>query len=128
MTYYRIKPYIVFLFAFLALYTQCSFSKSNSDSSEDILKNLKAAWIKEAKVNLSKEYFELAYDINVPDFPMEFLPFANHSTIQSLSLEKKHKLLASAWISYVDKTIDVERNIITRACQLRVLKNLNLSL
>jgi hypothetical protein len=118
MTYYKIKPYILSLFAFLLFYGQCSFGKNRSDSSIDVLKNLKTAWITEAKVNLKKEYFELAYDPSLPDFPMELLPFSNHPTIQSLNLEKKHKLLASAWVSYVDKTIAVERNIITRACQL----------
>jgi hypothetical protein len=57
-----------------------------------------------------------AYDPALPDFPVDLLPFGRHPAFIDASDEMRLSALACAWLVFNQKTIDIERHILTPAC------------
>lgn len=59
---------------------------------------------------------ELSFDENRDDFRVDLLPFKNHPHFQQAPIEIKKKILSCGWLAYNEKTIEIESQIITPAC------------
>jgi hypothetical protein len=56
------------------------------------------------------------YDKNIPDYPPNLVPFRDDPRYQRLNADVRQRVLAGAWVSFNEKTIDVEASITGPAC------------
>jgi hypothetical protein len=59
---------------------------------------------------------ELNFDLNKDDFRLDLLPFKEHPLFQQSSIELQKQILSCGWIAYNEKTVDIEAQIVTPAC------------
>lgn len=83
-----------------------------------MLKRLSTLWKKRAAVNnKNDEYSEFDFDIYRKDFSESLLPFRHHDAWRNASEEIKGTCLSYAWGIYNLKTIYIECDIVTPACE-----------
>lgn len=83
-----------------------------------MLEKLSVLWSARAAVNNKQpSYSELAFDPGKNDFCESLLPFRNHPAWIEASPEMKSTCLSYAWIIYNLKTIYIECDIVTPACE-----------
>lgn len=83
-----------------------------------MLQKLSTLWSTRAAVNNKQPpYSELAFDPEKNDFCESLLPFRNHPAWLEASHEMKSTCLSYAWIIYNLKTIYIECDIVTPACE-----------
>jgi len=97
------------------MFTHTSTNNTDKNSVTNILAN---SW--ENRVAVKKEALDLSkyYDSNLPDYPLDLVPFRNDPRFIQLDEKTKQRILSGAWICYNEKTIAVENHIITPACSL----------
>jgi len=85
-----------------------------------LLKRINRGWHKRAQVRSKQmEHLESpAFDLQGKDFLEELLPFHTHPTYIQLPESVKSKILTCGWLIYNEKTIMIENQIISPACQL----------
>jgi hypothetical protein len=83
-----------------------------------MLRQLSTLWQTRAAVNLDlPDYWALAYDSTKSDFSASLLPFKDHPSWIGAQSELKSKALSYAWAIYNLKTIYIECNVVTPACE-----------
>lgn len=83
-----------------------------------MLKKLSTLWRKRAAVNqVAPDYAELVFDPSRSDFSEALLPFRDHPAWLSASAEMKSTCLSYAWGIYNLKTIYIECDVVTPACE-----------
>lgn len=84
----------------------------------DMLEKLSSLWnVRAAVNNESTPYGELIFDQNKLDFSESLVPFRRHPTWTSAPVEMKSRCLSYGWIIYNLKTIYIECDIVTPACE-----------
>jgi len=97
------------------MYTNIKFN--NLDTNEDhISKLLSDSWANRVAVKTSNLDIANYYDTNIPDYPPGLVPFVEDSRYQNLNESTRKKILAGAWISYNEKTINIEVSIVAPVC------------
>ncbi|KAF0814868.1 hypothetical protein IGB42_00924 [Andreprevotia sp. IGB-42] len=95
-----------------------SFEVVRDDSVAAMLKKLSSLWRTRAAVNQElPEYADLAFDPAKQDFSASLLPFKDHEAWLSAPEHLKSKCLSYAWGIYNLKTIYIECDIVTPACE-----------
>jgi hypothetical protein len=90
----------------------------HADSVREMLRQLSLLWQTRAAVNLDlPDYWALAYDSAKSDFSASLLPFKDHPSWIGAPSELKSKALSYAWAIYNLKTIYIECNVVTPACE-----------
>ena len=83
-----------------------------------MLNKLSALWKNRAAVNKGPyEYTELEFDPDKKDFSMSLLPFKEHDAWREVPDNIKDRCLSYAWGIYNLKTIYIECDIVTPACE-----------
>ncbi|ASW76431.1 aminobenzoate oxygenase [Chryseobacterium piperi] len=83
-----------------------------------MLKKLSSLWKHRAAINNEQLDYESSYfDPLKKDFSEDLLPFSKHGAWQEASDEMKSKTLSYAWGIYNLKTIYIECDIVTPACE-----------
>lgn len=83
-----------------------------------MLKKLSVLWKSRAAVNQEPlDYSSLTFDPSKKDFCVSLLPFRDHPAWLDASEELKSKCLSYAWGIYNLKTIYIECNVVTPACE-----------
>lgn len=94
------------------------FVVPNSENVALMLKKLSALWKNRAAVNNSHpEYSELEFNASKKDFSESLLPFRHHDAWKEAPEEVKDRCLSYAWGIYNLKTIYIECDIVTPACE-----------
>lgn len=90
----------------------------DSENVAFMLKKLSALWKNRAAVNnVQPEYPESEFDSAKQDFSESLLPFRQHDAWREASDEIKNTCLSYAWVMYNLKTICIECDIVTPACE-----------
>ncbi|WP_313678877.1 diiron oxygenase [Pantoea vagans] len=83
-----------------------------------MLKKLSVLWKNRAAVNKTHlQYSELEFDVNKKDFSESLLPFRHHDAWKEAPEDVKSRCLSYAWGIYNLKTIYIECDIVTPACE-----------
>ncbi|ERM09979.1 diiron oxygenase (plasmid) [Pantoea agglomerans] len=94
------------------------FAVPDSENVALMLKRLSALWKNRAAVNKSQpEYSDLEFDQTKKDFSESLLPFRQHDAWKEAPEDVKDKCLSYAWGIYNLKTIYIECDIVTPACE-----------
>jgi len=94
------------------------FAVPDSENVALMLKRLSALWKNRAAVNKSQpEYSDLEFDQTKKDFSESLLPFRKHDAWKEAPEDVKDKCLSYAWGIYNLKTIYIECDIVTPACE-----------
>ncbi len=90
----------------------------NVDNVALMLKKLSALWQQRAAVNQGPvQYADLEFDPARHDFCESLLPFRGHDAWRSVPEELKSRCLSYAWGIYNLKTIYIECDVVTPACE-----------
>lgn len=90
----------------------------NDNGVRSMLEKLSSLWSVRAAVNNKlTPYSELLFEQDKLDFSESLVPFRNHPTWQAASAEMKSRCLSYGWIIYNLKTIYIECDIVTPACE-----------
>jgi hypothetical protein len=88
------------------------------DSVAVMLKKLSVLWQQRAAVNQGPlQFSDLAFDPAKKDFSESLLPFRNHDAWRAAPEELKSRCLSYAWGIYNLKTIYIECDVVTPACE-----------
>jgi hypothetical protein len=88
------------------------------DSVAVMLKKLSALWQQRAAVNQGPvQYADLAFDPAKHDFSVSLLPFRDHEAWRAAPEELKSRCLSYAWGIYNLKTVYIECDVVTPACE-----------
>jgi len=83
-----------------------------------MLEKLSTLWKSRAAVNQDiPDYVSLAFDPSKSDFSVSLLPFRNHQAWQEAPESLQSKCLSYAWAIYNLKTIYIECDVVTPACE-----------
>ncbi|MGK3142246.1 diiron oxygenase [Pantoea sp. C2G6] len=94
------------------------FAVPDSENVALMLKKLSALWKNRAAVNKSQlEYSDLEFDHTKKDFCESLLPFRQHDAWKEAPEEVKANCFSYAWGIYNLKTIYIECDIVTPACE-----------
>ncbi|CAM3646021.1 aminobenzoate oxygenase [Rouxiella silvae] len=94
------------------------FTVPDSENVALMLKKLSLLWKNRAAVNNTHpEYSELAFNESKKDFSESLLPFRLHDAWQEAPEDVKSRCLSYAWGIYNLKTIYIECDIVTPACE-----------
>lgn len=94
------------------------FNSGTDDSVGNMLKKLSILWKKRAAVNKDlPDYCDLEFDSSKKDFSISLLPFRNHQAWSEAPEELRSKSLSYAWGIYNLKTIYIECDVVTPACE-----------
>lgn len=94
------------------------FAVPDSENVALMFKRLSALWKNRAAVNKSQpEYSDLEFDQTKKDFSESLLPFRQHDAWKEAPEDVKDKCLSYAWGIYNLKTIYIECDIVTPACE-----------
>jgi hypothetical protein len=92
--------------------------RDNSNAVMDMLARLSALWQDRAAINKpALNVLDLQFDPQRPDFCEALLPFTHHDAWRAADAEMKSICLTYAWILYNLKTIYIECDIVTPACE-----------
>lgn len=93
-------------------------NSESDDAVRSMLKKLSTLWKDRAAVNQElPNYSGLAFDSNKKDFSTSLLPFLDHQAWQEAPEDFQSKCLSYAWGIYNLKTIYIECNVVTPACE-----------
>lgn len=93
-------------------------SLNEKDPVGEMLSKLSALWVSRAAVNNEQTpYSELAFNPAKADFSESLLPFRGHDAWREAPAGVKEKCLSYAWVIYNLKTIYIECNVVTPACE-----------
>lgn len=87
----------------------------DASKSMALLNRIAKGWGQRAQVK--QRELDLHYDHDKPDFLERLLPFHTHPTYEALSDHLKQKILSCGWIIYNEKTVAIELDIVSPACQ-----------
>jgi hypothetical protein len=88
------------------------------DSVAVMLKKLSALWQQRAAVNQGPvQYADLEFDPAKHDFSVSLLPFRDHDAWREAPEELKSRCLSYAWGIYNLKTVYIECDVVTPACE-----------
>ncbi|SED78961.1 P-aminobenzoate N-oxygenase AurF [Pseudomonas coleopterorum] len=88
------------------------------DGVRNMLEKLSSLWDVRAAVNNdATPYSELLFEHGRLDFSESLVPFRSHPNWQAASAEMKSRCLSYGWIIYNLKTIYIECDIVTPACE-----------
>ena len=96
---------------------------------QNLLMKMSCNWSKRAQVLRVPKRLEheatssMAYDMSRDDFLENLLPFADHPLYVTASDEMKTKILSCGWLAYNEKTVDIESQIISPACNHIIYKD-----
>lgn len=94
------------------------FAVPDSENVALMLKRLSALWKNRAAVNKPQlEYSDLEFDHTKKDFSESLLPFRQHDAWKEAPEDVKDRCLSYAWGIYNLKTIYIECDIVTPACE-----------
>lgn len=82
--------------------------------SQLLLQRIANGWRKRAKVRTDEP--TSMYDLSRPDFLEHLLPFNEHARYQRLDDKQKSDVLSAGWIIYNDKTVAIELDVVSPAC------------
>lgn len=88
----------------------------NLSAINKLFDGLKGSWDNRAVVRNKILDYELDYDLDMPDFMEDLLPFKNHPLYEDSSQAVKSKILSCGWLIYNEKTVNIETKIISPAC------------
>ncbi|MBD2796401.1 diiron oxygenase [Xenorhabdus sp. 18] len=89
-----------------------------SNTVHSMLKNLSTLWKNRSAVNQElPDYWNLVFDPFKEDFSSSLLPFRNHQAWLEAPEELRSKCLSYAWAIYNLKTIYIECDVVTPACE-----------
>lgn len=92
--------------------------REQQDAVGEMLQKLSTLWDTRAAVNNPKTpYAELLFDPLKADFSESLLPFRQHGAWLGAAPEVKSNCLSYAWVIYNLKTIYIECDIVTPACE-----------
>jgi len=95
-----------------------SFQTQPADSVAVMLKKLSALWQQRAAVNQGPvQYADLEFDPSRHDFSMSLLPFRDHQAWRDAPEQLKSLCLSYAWGIYNLKTVYIECDVVTPACE-----------
>lgn len=77
-----------------------------------------ASWEKRAAVKKNLVDTEIGYEIGVPDFPVQLVPFKHVSGFSEIDQGVLNRLLGAGWLLYNDKTTRIEEMIVNPGCYL----------
>jgi len=97
------------------MYTNININNLDTNDNH-ISKLLSNSWSNRVAVKTSNLDIANYYDINIPDYPPGLVPFVEDSRYQNLKESTRKKILAGAWISYNEKTINIEVSIVAPVC------------
>jgi len=90
----------------------------SNDAVHNMLGKLSTLWKSRAAVNQTlPDYGNLAFDPSRNDFSISLLPFRDHQAWLEAPEELQSKCLSYAWSIYNLKTIYIECNVVTPACE-----------
>ncbi|OGA79960.1 MAG: hypothetical protein A2711_17235 [Burkholderiales bacterium RIFCSPHIGHO2_01_FULL_63_240] len=88
---------------------------NEASRSMELLTRIAKGWGQRAQVKQREP--DLHYDAERPDFLEKLLPFHMHPLYQALDEHTKRQVLAAGWIIYNEKTVAIELDIVSPACQ-----------
>lgn len=88
---------------------------NEASRSMELLTRIAKGWGQRAQVK--QRELDLQYDADKPDFLEKLLPFHMHPLYQALDAHTKRQILAAGWIIYNEKTVAIELDIVSPACQ-----------
>ncbi len=95
-----------------------NYIHGSENAVQETLNKLTMLWKKRAAVNTGiKDYQEIAFDEEKLDFCQSLLPFRDHEAWLQAPQELQSKCLSYAWSIYNLKTIYIECDIVTPACE-----------
>lgn len=98
----------------------------NDDAVRNVLKKLSVLWKTRAAVNKDTlDYGGLDFDAAKQDFSISLLPFCDHAAWLEAPEDLRGKCLSYAWGIYNLKTIYIECNVVTPACEDIIKSPLN---
>ena len=90
-----------------------------------LLKNLVSAWSKRAAVrHVDMVQVEMDGGSDLPDYPLEMLPFHDHPLFASRSLQERNAVLTLAWLAYNVRVIHIEEQVTNPAIAMILQGNL----
>ncbi|MHA7845114.1 AurF N-oxygenase family protein [Serratia sp. D1N4] len=93
-------------------------SSETNNTVHTMLKKLSTLWKSRAAVNQElPDYWDLAFDSSKEDFTRSLLPFRHHQAWQEAPEALQSECLSYAWGIYNLKTIYIECNVVTPACE-----------
>lgn len=101
------------------------YSDTHKDVESKLLSTLSHNWNNRAAVRKERLNLDDYYDTKAPDFPIDMVPFWNFLDFEILPESDKRRVLAAAWVSYNEKTIYIEDQIITPLCALLLQNELD---
>jgi hypothetical protein len=94
------------------------FAVPDSENVALMLRKLSTLWKNRAAVNKTcPEYSELEFDVTKRDFSESLLPFRQHDAWREAPEDVRARCLSYAWGIYNLKTIYIECDIVTPACE-----------
>lgn len=96
-----------------------TISSKKISHSRRLLQKMSDNWERRARVrqlSRNETNSELDFDLDKDDFRLDLLPFKNHPLFRQSPPEMQRKILSCGWIAYNEKTIDIEAQIVTPAC------------
>ncbi|MFD0887212.1 diiron oxygenase [Streptosporangium algeriense] len=77
------------------------------------LRRLSAAWPRRATIRTDLDRVTEAGDYaeEVPDYPLRFLPFAEHPDFQAVTDEQRRRVLTLAWLVYNERVVTAEEYV-----------------
>jgi hypothetical protein len=88
---------------------------NEASRSMELLTRIAKGWGHRAQVK--QRELDLRYEAERPDFLEKLLPFHMHPLYQGLDEHTKRQVLAAGWIIYNEKTVAIELDIVSPACQ-----------
>ena len=86
----------------------------NTIMSHTVVKNLVDSWPKRAGVRSNDYYMQNSateYDENIPDYPIEMLPFHNHPKFIDTIPKQQQEILTWAWLVYNERVVIAEEHV-----------------
>ncbi|MEV6986117.1 diiron oxygenase [Sphaerisporangium sp. NPDC051017] len=86
---------------------------TDTEIGADMLRRLSAAWPRRATIRSHMDVLAAPreHDPHVPDYPVKFLPFAEHPDFVDAPFEKRQAVLTHAWLMYNARVITAEEQI-----------------
>lgn len=84
--------------------------------SKEVIESISRSWPFEAEVMRFSEVATLPFNMHVPDFIAEMVPFSTFDEWRALEPQDKSDLLSAGWIIYQSNTIFIETDLVTPAC------------
>lgn len=91
---------------------------------QDLLEKLTERWGRRVSVKQDELDLDGHFDPALPDFPDRLVPVFRLPAAAGLDAQARHRILAAAWVSYNEKTIAIENEVILPACRLMLREHI----